>query len=336
MHRHALKIAAAVLLLGCAVNAQDWAAWMQKARWGVMTHYLSDWKARDYNLTIDVEQWNKLIDGFDVEGLAKQLESVGASYYLITIGQTSGYYLAPNATYDRYVGVQPSHCSRRDLIADLYTALSKRNIKLMVYLPAGPRSPEALKGIGVVDMTMHDVVWEGGRNPVAETRWEEVISDWSRRWGKKVSGWWFDGCRQPNVMHRSPTPPNFTSFAAAARAGNPDSIVAFNPGVFTRLHSLTPEEDYTAGETNDFNALIIQYVLHGKLDGVQVHVLSFLGKTWGTGDPRFTTEQVIENSRKVISHEGAITWDTPVGLNGLIAQPFLDQLSAVSRAFSGK
>jgi len=83
-----------------------------------------------------------------------------------------------------------------------------------------------------------------------------VISDWSRRWGKKVVGWWLDGCRRPNVIHRSPTPPNFTSSGAAARAGNPDAIVGFNAGICARLLSLTPEEDYTAGEINDLGGLM--------------------------------------------------------------------------------
>lgn len=83
------------------------AAWMKKARWGVMTHYLADWRAKVDNEKMSVENWNDMVDRFDVEGLARQVESVGAGYYLITIGQNSGYYLAPNTTYDRLVGIQP-------------------------------------------------------------------------------------------------------------------------------------------------------------------------------------------------------------------------------------
>jgi hypothetical protein len=120
-----------------AANAEDRAAWMKEARWGVMNHYLADWIGRRERIRMTVEEWNKLIDNFDVEGLAKQIESVGAGYYLITIGQNSGYYLSPKARYDQYVGIQPSKCSRRDLVADLYEALHKRGIKLMVYLPSG-------------------------------------------------------------------------------------------------------------------------------------------------------------------------------------------------------
>lgn len=113
------------VISGFAGNAQNRAAWMQEACWGVMNHYLADWIARREKIRMSVEEWNKLIDNFDVEGLAKQIKSVGAGYYLITIGQNSGYYLSPNATYDSYVGIQPSKCSQRDLVADLYKAMHK-------------------------------------------------------------------------------------------------------------------------------------------------------------------------------------------------------------------
>src|SRR5579871_1563379 len=99
------------------------AAWMASARWGVMNHYLADWIARTTQEPMTVERWNSLIDHFDVEALAEQLKSVGASYYQISIGQNSGYYLSPNATYDRLTQIKPSKCSRRDLVADLYDAL---------------------------------------------------------------------------------------------------------------------------------------------------------------------------------------------------------------------
>ena len=67
---------------------------MKEARWGVMTHFLADWRAQVDGEPASVEHWNELIDHFDVNGLAEQLHSVGAGYYLVTIGQNSGFYLA--------------------------------------------------------------------------------------------------------------------------------------------------------------------------------------------------------------------------------------------------
>ncbi len=136
--RNFCLVALMAISVGARVAAaQDRAAWMKDARWGVMTHFLADWRARVDGEPASVEHWNDLIDHFDVDGLAEQLHSVGAGYYLITIGQNSGYYLAPNATYDKLVGITPSKCSRRDLIGDLYEPLHRRGIRLMVYLPAG-------------------------------------------------------------------------------------------------------------------------------------------------------------------------------------------------------
>jgi len=304
---------------------------MKDARWGVMTHYLADWIARRDGITMSVGEWNNLVDHFDVEGLARQVESVGAGYYLITIGQNSGYYLSPNATYDRFVGIQPSKCSRRDLVADLYEPLRKRGIKLMVYLPAGAPGGDS------VARTELEYQRGPNRNREFQLKWEQVIREWSLRWGTKVAGWWFDGCYWPNAMYRSTEPPNFASFAAAVRAGNPDSVVAFNPGVVDRLVSVTPHEDYTAGEINELEKTLIRRVEDGKVDGARIHKLSYLGRTWGMGEPRYKdlSQVVIPWTRKIVEAGGAVTWDVPIQRSGLISEPFMEQLRVIGKALGG-
>jgi hypothetical protein len=298
--------------------------------------------AKDVKTTVD--QWNELVDDFDVGGLADQLASVGASYICITLGQNSGFYCAPNATYDQYVGIKPSKCSRRDLISDLYDVLAAKGIKLMVYLPSGApdRDPVAVKSL----------VWKRGQYPFYhakkygkiernrdlidfQRKWDQVIADWSRRWGTKVVGWWFDGCYYPHEMYLRADAPNFASFAAAARAGNPGSIVAFNSGVIPQNHpattpdreitSLTEHEDFTAGEVSQN---MVQ--CHGRWVGTaQFHILSYLGQTWGKGPLRFTDDFVVAYVREINHNGGAVTWDVPIQPNGLIPKPFLGQLRAL-------
>ena len=80
------------------------------------------------------------MDAFDVNGLADQLASAGAGYFVLTLGQNSGFYCSPNATYDKLTGITPSKCARRDLVSDLSAALRAKRIRLMVYLPAGRRT----------------------------------------------------------------------------------------------------------------------------------------------------------------------------------------------------
>lgn len=302
------------------------ADWLCQAKWGVMTHYLSDWIARRENADMSVERWNEMIDAFDVERLADQLESLSARYYLITIGQNSGYYLAPNATYDRLVGIEPGKCSRRDLVADLSVALRDRGIPLMVYLPAGAPGGDRA--------AVEALQWRRGpyRNREFQLKWEQVIREWSARWRAGIAGWWFDGCYWANSMYRQPDAPNFASFAAAARAGNTASILAFNPGVYARIHAVTPHEDYIAGEINDPGGINFARIDDGRRDGSQLHILSYLGQSWGRGEPRFTAEQIVEWSRTIWGRGGAVTWDVPIETEGYISAPFVAQLQAVGEA----
>ena len=320
------RTAPVFFLLGALLYAQGRAAWMREARFGVMTHYLADWIAQTTHEPMSVERWNSLVDHFDAEQIAEQVKSTGAGYYLITIGQNSGYYLAPNVVYDKLTGIAPSKLSRRDLVADLYEAMHKRGIRLMVYLPSG-----APGGDNAADAAL---AWQNGpyRNKEFQQKWEQVIRGWSVRWSKRIAGWWFDGCYWPNTMYRAEDAPNFATFAAAARAGNPDAALAFNPGVIHRLISITPHEDYIAGEIDDPDKITIRRAVDGKQDGAQLHVLTHLGEQWGKGAPRFTAAQAAEWSRKVVQQGGAITWDTPVDPTGKIAPEFVEQLTAIGKA----
>ncbi|MDP2998303.1 MAG: hypothetical protein Q8N47_12520 [Bryobacterales bacterium] len=83
-----MLVLTAATLAVCA-GAEDRAAWMKEARWGVMTHFLAEWIVPSAHQ--DAAEWNKLVDNFDVKGLAGQLASTGAGYYLITMGQNSGF-----------------------------------------------------------------------------------------------------------------------------------------------------------------------------------------------------------------------------------------------------
>jgi len=323
--RHALVVL--TLALVCITvhgEGAGRAAWMQGNRVGVMTHYLADWRARTDNVPMSVESWNDLIDHFDVNALADQLKSVGASHYVLTIGQNSGYYDSPNATYDRLVGIKPTKLSKRDLIADMAEALAKRDIKLIAYLPSGaPNGDRAAR---------EALQWQNGEHPNREfqRKWEAIVREWSKRWGPKVSGWWFDGAYWPNTMYRSTDAPNFKSFAAAARAGNPNAAIAFNPGVIPRLISVTPYEDYTAGEISDPEHVEIRRIDGGRLDGVQPHILSYLGRTWGMGEPRFATDKAVEITQAIHKAGAAMTWDVPLLKNGTIPPAFIEQLRAIN------
>jgi alpha-L-fucosidase len=291
---------------------------------------------------------NRQVDAFDVAGFTDQLASTGAKYLLFTIGQNSGHYCSPNATYDRIVRITPSKCSRRDLVADLAKALSARNIRLMVYLPSGaPASdPEARRKLGW--RWGKPGGWQlpgepvGGRLAEFQRNWEAVIREWSLRWGNGVSGWWVDGCYFADQMYRFDDEPNFASFARAMKAGNPQALVAFNPGVKVPVIGYTKYDDYTAGEVNLPQLSKAVDACSGRwleCEGrkIQFHILTFLGKSWCRGDrPQLPDEQIVAFTRRLAAKGGVMTFDVPIQKSGLIAQPFVEQLRAVGASFAGK
>ena len=306
--------------------------WFKNCRWGLFTHYLADSASNLKAIELPVADWNKRIDAFDVEGLARQLAEAHVPYFVITLGQNSGFYISPNQTYDDIVGLQPSKCSRRDLIADLAKALAPRGIRLMVYLPgmapaADAIAKERLEGKSDERMT------ELQRN------WEAVTREWSLRWGKSVSGWWIDGPYEKE-KYQHPDAPNYRSFAEALKAGNPDSIVAFNNGLRTPLYSITEYEDYTPGEIErdlpvapgclpDYSRL---RNFDRFLDGAQLHILTIMGEWWGKHPLRFPDELTIAYTKYINGKGGVISWDAPLTTGGLIDPVFHPQVLALGKA----
>jgi len=324
-------------------QASHRADWLHRARWGVMTHYLGAAPSSRGGAELTAEMWNRRIDAFDVDALAEQVASTGARYLLFTIGQNSGHYCSPNAAYDKVVGIRPSKCSRRDLIADLSRALKKHGLRLLVYLPSGAPAADPVARKKLQWRWGRKGGWQlpgeavGGRLVEFQRHWEAIVREWSLRWGTHVAGWWIDGAYFPDQMYRFPDPPNFASFAAALRAGNPEAIVAFNPGVRVPVIVHTSKEDYTAGEVNLPQLPKAVGACEGRFLArkgvrVQFQILTFLGKSWCRGDrPQWPDEKVIPLVRELTGKGGAVTFDVPITEAGAIPEPFVEQLRAIGR-----
>lgn len=300
-----------------AVTPRPDSAWLKAARYGVFFHYLPGGAG-----------WQQAIDSFDVESFARQMEQAGPAYVFITLGQNNGYYCSPNATYETLTGYAPhERCSQRDLPLALADALAKRHIRLMLYLPS--RSPQrdqkAMQALSDVN--------EQQPAPQEFTRkWSAVIREWSLRYGPKVSGWWFDGSYNTAGWDDLTKPYNWTTWAAAARAGNPQSLLAFNPGTDLKhaFTALCAEQDYTAGEQNDWTATPEKFPAQA---GVQWQVLGFLGSHWGAADgPRLADAAMIDYIRTVNTQGGAVTMDVHVSADGQVFRAHLNQLVAIKNA----
>ncbi len=306
--------------------------WFMRSKYGLFVHFLGE-------THLTSTDWSQLVSDFDVSTVVNQLEQVEAGYFFITLGQNSGYYCAPNSTYDLYTGCTAGEkCSTRDLPSDIYEALKIKNIKLMLYLPSGPPKydKKACTALGwnlsaqrKAKLSKNRI--QGLPTTVFKKRWSEVIQEWADRYGDKIAGWWFDGAR-PELYDES----YLEAFARAAKHGNPNCIVAFNMGAGLKPFShYTDFEDYTGGHgerhLNDVPA-------SRWVNGSQWHALTYIGTNWGKANCRFSDKERIKYIKTCNEKGGVVTLD--VGPNkdrskgpiGMISEQQMNQLLTIKNA----
>ena len=239
-----ILLSASLLTATAQDSRKDRTTWLREAKWGTMTHYLSDWLVRStpswqggQKLTpdrvirgpIDPNKWNTLIEGFDVETFANQIKHVGAGYHIMTVGQTSGYYLSPNKSYDKIIGrsAENSRFPKRDLIKEIGEALHKRGIRFIVYIPieeplrGDKEASSKLRPTGQKAADGHTISSEeSGR--IFIKNWNQILAEYATRWGSSVDGWWFDGCWQGKMSY--PDQPNWNTIISTLRKGNSKHI----------------------------------------------------------------------------------------------------------------
>ena len=288
--------------------------WLREAKWGLFAHYLAHTASTEVSDEMNSDIWNKRVASFQVKQLGSQLSSLEIPYFFITIGQGGGYFCAPNETYEKYFGPGEGKLSQRDLIADLAAELIPRGIRMCVYLPAYGRKESA----------------------EVQEKWQEIIIEWSNRWGKSISAWWIDGGVFSN-------PEMYRAYTEAFKSGNPDALIAYNTGPIgwspEPKKPATPYEDYLAGEVN-WRLPVSgvrpwdqkEYYMGPNIAGDQLHFLTFLGSFWGLGEPRFPDELVVGWTKHINNHGGAISWDIPLTYSGIISESHFRQLQVLTKA----
>lgn len=267
--------------------------WMYKGKIGLSTHYIAD----------NPQTLEKTATQFQVDKVAGQAAEAGTAWFLFTIHHQSWMMMAPNATYDRILKTS-ERTAERDIPLELHRALQPKGLKLMLYVnlrldprsicPAGVR--EAMGGWPPNKTLIDNIV--------------AVYKEFSLRYGDKAAGWWVDGVWLKEYKDAPQREEWFTAIANALRAGNPNALVAFNPGV-GQMICYSGQNDYVAGESNDLSVLPM-----GRwLDGAQWHVWTYMGGWWSSGGLRFTDQQIRDYAVQVIKKGGVLTFE--VGTQGV-------------------
>jgi hypothetical protein len=314
------------------------AEWMSQGSFGLMVHYLvspagntPEEKTADFNRTVD---------GFDVPGFLRQFRSTGADWLIFTIGQNTRYYNSPNRFLD---AKKPGHTSRRDLVLEIAKGVKATGKRFIAYLPAELAAPEEL----------HEALGWRKDDPTQaafQPNYRAFIRAFSLQYGKDCDGWWFDGCYEWPVFPNRNL--DFAGYIAAARAGNPDAITAFNDGAFCvgKIKPVTPLEDYHAGE--------IHTLVEGKIalgwwknnpkpylpdnrfvEGVQWHGLMPVDSTFcgpELPDQNYDDATLVNLLKAVRAVGGALTFNLPISRTGTVPEASIAQMQRLGRAIGAK
>ena len=210
------------------------ATWMS-GHWGLMVHWIAPGPAAEQGPY--VRDLNAAVDRFDVPRFLGQFAGTGADWLIFTIGQNTGFYASPNATFDQLAG--PGHCSHRDLILELARGVAALGKRFICYLPAESKWVTQLHAA---------LAWIPADQSEYERRYTAFIREYSLRLGRLNSGWWYDGCYNWKAYRQAQR--HWELWCDASRAGNPDAAIAFNDGSYCcgRETPITPLQDFLSGE----------------------------------------------------------------------------------------
>lgn len=292
----------------------DRTKWFAEAGYGIFVH----WTTKSLPEKGERKSHAQAILDFDVETFTNQIIATGAKFLFFTITHSDMFVPFPLPELEE---LTPGYTSKRDLLGEIADKLEKHDIKLLVYFNGdGQTSPE----------------WRAHFNneKICDKKAEycyKITSAISKKYGKKISGWWIDCCYEPGICGGLGLCYDYKKYAEAMRSGNPDSIVAFN---FRGVEPWGSEwgrgiADYQAGEEND-----LTFYPNGRFSGeggTQWFGLCWMDDYWvhekeGTPKPVHSNEKVLEYIKKVKKQGGVFAYNVSPYQEGHIAKDTFDQL----------
>lgn len=272
--------------------------------------------------------WDKAVAKFDVAALAQDVRATGAKYVIFSVGQTSGFYSAPNQFFLQRTGTKlGQYLPRRDLVLDVARALKKYQIPTLVYIAA--------EGPTAAPVNIRHTFPARDDRASAENRasMNALIQEWSKRWGKEIAGWWVDGCYPGVTGFSNPVDgaANIGKLLTATKAGNPAALSTCNASS-SLFKPLSSQEDFLAGEESTFHRYPRSQFVQHRGRNIQWHTMSFLGDRWGAaGTGRYDSDRLASYVKYVSDLGGVVTIDVAINATGRINPGHLAQLNKVKQ-----
>jgi hypothetical protein len=197
--------------------------WLDRADYGLFFH----WNARSKPKSGDAKSYADAVLDFDVVKFASMVHETGAKFIVLTTSWGGFTFPAPLKTVESIV---PGSTTPRDLITDMSDALSKLNIRLLVYCNFRLDRMGVQKDDGVTPQKL-------------DTAFDKLISIYSEishRYKNKLAGFWID-----DGMAMYPYNAPFERLTMAMKEYNKKNVVCYNSWIYTRF---TDFQDFFGGE----------------------------------------------------------------------------------------
>lgn len=298
-------------------------SWMTAAKFGLMFHWTSQSMPREG----PPHSYCAAVREFDAEKFADTVAEMGAGFVVFTTSHAGFYFPGPNSMID---SILPGRTCPRDLVGDLADALNRHHIRLALYFHPG-----------------HDDTPWWQRTHFDENKdayfvqWRAIISSIGNRYGTRLAGWWFDDA----AFTYYPFNPDWEEMTAAARAGNPDRVVAYNSWILPKLNNFY---DAFAGENalwepkyEDLAYLPVggtgRYT-GGPQKGLQAEVTVLINPGWGhfkkdepIGPPRLSADVLVAKLKDAQSRREVPVLDVEVYQDGTMSPETLHLFQAIQQ-----
>lgn len=206
-----------------ALSLRSKTSWMADLPYGFFFH----WNSKSMPQAGEPLGYEDAVNHFDVDRFAHTVNECGGKLVFFTTTWAEYYFPAPIHAID---SILPGRTTKRDLVADLSDALGKYGIRLILYYHVGHGDKEW---------------WDKQRYTRDHpgdlfTNVEKIVGEVSVRYGNRLAGLWMD-----DGIGYYPNGASFERIAKAAKRGNKDLVICFNPWI---LPKLTDFQDYYAGE----------------------------------------------------------------------------------------
>ncbi len=296
--------------------------WLAESGYGVMFQY----GAWGYPQNGDRKSINQGAEDFDVDRFITMVKDMGASYVIWSITWHQFWMQAPIQSFDSIMG-HSNFTSDRDLVGEIAQACQDNGIRFMLYYHQGLQEEPTWAEMQNWP-TEFSARGTGDRSDFFDN-WCTVIEEIGNRYGENLDGFFFDdGC----VYYPAP----FERLGEAARAGNPNRLISYNPWVSTRI---TEFQDVNFGEGHHGGSVVGTpekggdgVLLSGPNKGLLDHGMFIMEQDWGVHKPNMTIQNRVSKAQAINWLTHAEQYRIPLSFNlmmyedGTVSQDSLEVL----------